>query len=257
MLFFMGFFFYQAQAFNLIDSSEPRFPKNEVTYNVAGNGSCANAGFTSDELLSLTESAVELHWNTVPTSALVLVRGEVLPIDASTDSIAGQTALRAPTNTILIGCNNTVPNFIALNPRDPVSAGIAQSVLSGRNIQSGILINAHFTSPVSDLSRLQLLALIAHEVGHALGLDHSDYSTALMYYNIAGEGRKLQERLSIDDYDGITYLYPYDNLFASCGTITDISKNKKFWNISLLLGIILGLLSLGLFSFLFKKQDLS
>ena len=257
MLFFIGFFFYQAQAFNLISSLEFKFPINEVTYNVAGDGSCANAGFTSSELLDLTENAMELHWNSVPTSALVLVRGKVLPIDASADPTPGQTALRAGKNTIVIGCNNTVANFIALNPGDPVAAGIAQSVISGKNLQSGVLINAHFTSPVSGLSRFQLLALIAHEMGHAVGLDHSEYSTALMYFNIAGEGRKIQERLSIDDYDGVTYLYPYDNLFASCGTITATSsKDKHIWSSSLLLGIIMVLLSFGLFSFLFKKQAL-
>lgn len=257
MLFFIGFLFYQAQAFNLIDPSEPKFPMNKITYNVAGIGSCTNAGFSSDELLELTEIAMELHWNTVPTSALVLEKGEVLSIDASSDATPGQTALNARDNTILISCNNTVTDFIAVNPGDPVAAGVAQSVINGSNMRSGVLINAHFTSPVSNLSRLQLLALIAHEMGHAVGLDHSEYSTALMYFNIAGEGRKLQERLSIDDYDGVTYLYPHDNLFASCGTIIGSSSNdKNLWGISLLLAIVIILLLCKLFSFLFKKQAL-
>ena len=256
MIYLIGLFFFQAYAFNLIDSSEPKFPMNEVTYHVAGNGSCANAGFTSTELLELTEAAMELHWNSVPTSALTLVRGEVLAIDASADTTPGQTALRTQLNTILIGCNDTVPNFIAATPGDPVAAGIAQSVLNGVNMRSGVLINAHPTSPVSNLSRLQLLALIAHEMGHAVGLDHSEYSTALMYFNISGEGRKLQERLSIDDYDGVTYLYPHDDLFSSCGTITHSSQNKNLWGSSFLLGIFL-VLFLGRFSsFLLKIRAL-
>ncbi|MCY4523711.1 MAG: hypothetical protein OXB84_03110, partial [Halobacteriovoraceae bacterium] len=112
MLFFIILVFQQSQSFTLMNVNEPRFSINNVTYNVAGDSDCTNAGFTAEELLDLVEDAVELHWNTVPTSALVLEKGSVLPIDVSGDTSGAQAALRAPVNSILIGCNDTITAFI-------------------------------------------------------------------------------------------------------------------------------------------------
>jgi hypothetical protein len=53
------------------------------------------------------------------------------------------------------------------------------------------------------------LIIIAHEVGHILGLGHSQDPAALMYYNAGG---KAALTLGQDDIDGISYLYPRNEL---------------------------------------------
>lgn len=71
--------------------------------------------------------------------------------------------------------------------------------------------------------------VVAHELGHALGLGHSGSSIALMYYstNISSE-----LNLSQDDVDGITYLYPRDeprkNLPFGCFQIRH--EDQDFWS---------------------------
>lgn len=48
-----------------------------------------------------------------------------------------------------------------------------------------------------------LVTVVAHEVGHALGLSHSNVKTALMFPDYAGPHRHLDQ----DDIDAITALY--------------------------------------------------
>ena len=80
--------------------------------------------------------------------------------------------------------------------------------------------------PLKPLSpKLQII--IAHEVGHLLGLGHTQYEPSLMYYSI---GEKKYLRLSQDDMDGLSFLYPRnelggDGLFG-CGTL----ENQKLRN---------------------------
>ena len=57
--------------------------------------------------------------------------------------------------------------------------------------------------------------VLAHEMGHLLGLGHSADTKALMYYDASA---KTTLGLAKDDYDGITYLYPRD----------EIGKDKMF-----------------------------
>ena len=229
--------------FTLVNSSEPRFSTNDVIYNIDSSGNCANAGFSNEELLNLTEESMELHWNTVPTSALNLVRGNLLPvnllggIDEDDDIENAFDDSNFPDQTILIGCNDQHPAFTSSSP----SIGLAVTI----GDKAMVLINSVSGTDVADLSRMELLALIAHEVGHGVGLGHSNYSTALMYFNIAGEGYKLQERLSQDDYDGVTYLYPHKNLFTSCGSI-GVKSPPEGNLLSLLAGFCLILLLFGL-----------
>jgi Matrixin len=57
------------------------------------------------------------------------------------------------------------------------------------------------TSPTS--GQIDLETVATHEVGHALGLGHSDVNSAVMYSYYGGINRVLQQ----DDIDGITSLY--------------------------------------------------
>ena len=81
-------------------------------------------------------------------------------------------------------------------------------------------------------SRGEQVAIIAHEIGHAIGLGHSQFDHNLMYY----QSISTRERLGWDDIDGVTYLYPTEQPIGGCGVIEDISKNNFL--MSFLIGIL-------------------
>lgn len=58
----------------------------------------------------------------------------------------------------------------------------------------------------SDLSENKRLAVIAHEMGHVMGLAHSDFSNVLMRADIAYNSSSTS-RAQTNDLGGINYLY--------------------------------------------------
>lgn len=58
----------------------------------------------------------------------------------------------------------------------------------------------------SDLSENKRLAVIAHEMGHIMGLAHSDFSNVLMRADIAYNSSSTS-RAQTNDLGGINYLY--------------------------------------------------
>ena len=75
---------------------------------------------------------------------------------------------------------------------------------------------------VSQFSALDLSFVVAHELGHVLGLGHSGDRNAVMYFS--GNSSRTSIRLASDDVDGISYLYPrqeigHDSVFG-CGTMS-------------------------------------
>ncbi len=88
--------------------------------------------------------------------------------------------------------------------------------------------------------------MIAHEIGHAIGLGHAEdkNNEALMFYKVVN----LRRSLAQDDVDGLTYLYPVH--FDGCGvfgTITDGGNNSKgpsLWQMFISLFFMIGLLEM-------------
>ncbi len=115
-------------------------------------------------------------------------------------------------NTILLGCNDDA--FAGA----PTTLGIGTIGSIGGFAVGGFLIqdSANFNTISSD----QKLATLAHELGHSIGIGHSQSEFALMYFQVGA----TQNNLAQDDIDAITSLYPREKklggLIASCGTIT-------------------------------------
>ena len=244
-------FIHTVHAFTLITPPPiVKFFVNEVVFNAGRGCSTANVGFDSNRLMDLVEESMNLHWNAVPTSALVLKRGEVLDVDTSSATSFQDSDLIASidSNSIFISCSDSIEEFIE-NPRRIAGAGIIIPPTLAEETKGMLLINSHSESPVRFLSHQKLLALIAHEVGHTLGLGHSNDSSALMYYSLDGNGegpKKVQEKLSQDDYDGLSYLYPEDDFLGSCGTLALVDDDDDIpWGglASLSLGLALGILT--------------
>jgi hypothetical protein len=203
-----------AQAFTLnsaSDSSVKGWSNHTVTFRL----NPANCPSNVDGLISAAISS----WNSVPTSDLIVQRG--------VDTVTTFAQLNAGTATdvpVLI-CD---PNFSAhsgIGGNGVAGVALVSPPATGGNIRYAfLLINVEpgSTGNVSSASEAVVSIVIAHEIGHVLGLGHSADVNALMYYNASA---KAQLTLAQDDIDGISYLYPrnegLDNKMMGCGTIVD------------------------------------
>ncbi len=175
-------------------------------------------------------------WNGIATASLTLTRSTTDSTTTAATFLAG-TATDAP----LILCDTTfgtdlsvdpsgVPAATKLGSSNPLSYG---AVILNAQAGTGAEIN-NFASGVLDL-------ILAHEIGHLLGLGHSSEVDALMYYSIAN---KTIAVLTQDDRDGITYLYPRNEFehgaFGCAAVHKPASAGRMFPFVWTLLMIALG-----------------
>lgn len=234
-------------AWTLNNNFGASFKDNNVKVYVDGGTVCPTNGVTVDELESLIEPAVDDFWNEVPTSNLQLnASGFSDPIftmnegrlcsPTDDDCIAAgeaagndgtpQDGLIPAVDDIIIACNSNPLNFGGGN----VLAVTIPNKFSGKKIKGAIILINDASSSFGDLSRSDQIGVIAHEIGHAIGLGHSKDSAALMYYRTTDQ----RSHLGRDDIKGVSYLYPMkgdlyglseDGLLGSCGTISFDNKN--------------------------------
>lgn len=240
-----------AHAFTLNNSIGARFKDDEVKVRVGINPTaCTNVDL--DEVAGMLDEAVDDFWNTVPSSRLTLKpdgsyqtgdnnyrTGELCLIGGS----CGGTAVPAVTD-IVITCNTNATNFPG---GSSLLALTLPNVISGKDIKGAVVLINDTNANFDNLPRHKKVAVIAHEIGHALGLGHSEEKAALMYYSVVPK----RESLGQDDIDGITYLYAVQmDMFGYGCFLGSLALNKddddqtgggSFWATALL-GLFLALL---------------
>jgi hypothetical protein len=191
--------------FTLISSSiRQGWDETTLTFNV-NESSCTSLGISASTLNSAIDSAIEL-WNKSPTSKLKLARGS---------TVTSTSATNPPT----IYCSNTA--------QSNTTAGIGGvSTSGGTPVQGYLYLNGDSTMDAyfNNLTSTQQQVVLAHEIGHVLGLGHSENEYAMMYYDISS---KENLNLSQDDIDGLTWLNPRDELkngIMGCATIQEIGN---------------------------------
>lgn len=211
-----------ALSFTLSTSSGAAFDiesGKEVVVNVEDGGGSCDLGLTPTELLDMAVDAASKFWNRAPTSGLKITRGRVVDVaNFHADDLCSPDSPCTPTSTfkhshqLLIGCNENASNF----PSNVILGLTVPTRVSFKKIQSAaVLLNGRAGSVFLTMSYDNQRAVVAHEMGHALGLGHSPVTDSLMYY----QSVPTRESLGEDDIDGITYLYPKTQVVdLNCGS---------------------------------------
>ncbi len=231
-------FINNSYAFTLSNSAAAAFAGDRVTIDVASHN-CSNIGMSNQQLLDAANEAAEQYWNDVPTSRLRLAKGGLRSVSSlfQTDVICVSGTDCTPTpalvvsSGILISCNNNSGNF---SSGGVLSVTVPNSI-TGRIINGAlILINDRSDNQFQNKSHAEQVSILAHEIGHAIGLGHSAVEDSLMYYRSISTRRALGQ----DDIDGVSYLYPTEQPIKGCGSIAlidssdenGINNNKKIWH---------------------------
>lgn len=189
-----------------------------------------NAADCPDGLTEEIEEAFAV-WNQVTTAKLKLKVGGAN--NESLATIANRVLDASEAHAPVIICDS---NFEAnIGDSDSVlGVGLANTV-GGDTLNTGFIILN--TEPgaggnISNQSAVRRKVVIAHELGHMLGIGHSAEPSALMFFNI---GEKTNLNLHQDDSDAYTYLYPRSEPsdgFLGCGHVQkggDSPSSPLFW----------------------------
>ena len=200
-------FSFSSWAFTLNSTDNPNFKgwPNETIEFVLNPTNCP------DTVIGLIESAFDI-WRNVPSSKVKV------------KLISTTGTATAATNPTTIFCANDFGTLLGGGAEDNDSTpGVAQLIPDGDYAIGGQLILNTSTglASINTLNPEIVKIVLAHEIGHILGLGHSHDTSALMYYNASA---KNTMSLSQDDIDGISYLYPRnevggDDLLGGCGHI--------------------------------------
>jgi hypothetical protein len=176
-----------------------------------------------DDLDVYLDQAVEL-WNSVPGSSLKV------EIGSDTTNTIAQLWAGSATDVPMIACD---PNFSATASVDGDSIpGVG--FLRGSSLNpvknGGLLLNVETTknADINKLSDTLVAVVVAHEIGHVLGIGHTSDKSALMYYDATA---KKNLALSQDDRDAVSFLYPRNeisnlDLIGGCGAIHSLANGS-------------------------------
>lgn len=240
--------------FTLNTNTGSSFSGDSVKVFISSNSLCDQTGMTREQILDLAMEGAQRLWNRVETANIEIKRGGILQTDNSLfisgELCAEDSNTNCDPNTtvpalgdIVIACNDNASNF----PQTNLLALSAPIRTTNNEIKNSIiLINNISGSNFSNLSYSEVRSVLAHEIGHALGIGHSQEDHALMYFQNA----TTLKRLSQDDKDALTYLYP--NKLNDCanfiGTIEDDNHMSGH-----LISVTYGLIFCLLFLFMYKK----
>lgn len=162
-------------------------------------------------------------WNDVPNSSLKVAQGgsTVLP-GVITDYVGNSATSYAPTGNAIVYCDSNFGANSGENANQIPGFATGQNIGPDGKIKSCLLVlntQASAAANITTMSPTLVNNILAHEIGHCVGLGHSADYEALMYY---ATGASRQTVLSQDDFDGVTYLYPkadMNGFFKGCAAV--------------------------------------
>lgn len=220
----------QAQAFTLVspDNSNMKGWNNPSISLVVNLSNCP----PHIDVVGIIKDAAKI-WNNVPTSRVSV-------------SYEGPTTLSQISSPTVVYCEGNFQAVVGADQNYVPGAALAD-YMSGEITQGVLYLNVSAgTGNIANFDRDKLVIILAHEIGHIIGLGHSDSTASLMYYDASA---KEHLALSQDDIDGVSYLYPRDEMaedkMMGCGLVKNLpppSGHSKWIYAMLLLPMIFGLL---------------
>lgn len=172
------------------------------------------------DMLARLDQAIGV-WNAGSGSALQLSRSTTASADTAATFVAG-TATEVP----LIVCDNAFATNNSVDA-DFIPAATRLAMPGGQISYGGILLNADAgaAANLQNLSADQISVVLAHEIGHVVGLGHSSVVDALMYYSIDD---KTVPIVTEDDLDALAFLYPRNEFSGApfgCASVSQGDRN--------------------------------
>jgi hypothetical protein len=235
ILFLISIITVNANAFFLLSQNPPRYEDDEIPIRVIDND-CTNVSMTSEEIGEFAQEALDDYWNTVSSTRVSFRVAGTVTMDPALD--INTISATQDGGTIVVGCSTNTTDFTSTSTL--AKGGIASNISGPKGL---VMINDTAGTLFETLSRQEQKSTFAHEFGHAIGIGHSNVKYSLMYYAVTSD--VSQEKLSEDDADAISFLYPNPDelggLAGSCGTIQDIDDSGNFPG-NMLFALTLGML---------------
>lgn len=164
-------------------------------------------------------------WNEALAGKIELRLGGASGTNADTAVSSG-----APDSPVIV-CD---PDFIAHTRSNgdstPGQSGVLLDTGSNHLVYGYMLLNVQdgALAHINNIPLNKVIAIVGHELGHIIGLGHSDDQMALMYYDVSN---KRGPTLNADDVQGAVYLYTEkateDDSPLGCGTLETIPPANR------------------------------
>lgn len=215
-------------AWNLSNPSPLNVSNGRITYNINSavcTTSCNNLAFTEvEKALNASFKA----WEDIPTCAVAFTEGPPTSVhSAISDNIFPIYWVESKSDSDY----PSISSALAVTFTFRFTSGARTGEITDANMVFNGADYTWTTDVIANPSALDIAEVATHEIGHAIGLNHSPIGSATMFPR-TGSGVTKSRTLSPDDQIAASLIYPTSSFFAATGMIqgkvVDGSNNNIF-----------------------------